>query len=93
MIGKIAAALHVVDSCPNALSPSILNGSRSDEADRMDRVEMARHHDARRLLFPGRARQQTIAATVSGPSCPAGAISDAPRPASDFDQAANAVED
>lgn len=92
MIGEIAAALHVVDSCPNALSPSILNGSRSMKpigwtvsrwlGTKMPGASCSPDERAsRRSLQPSPVQAARRAR-----------YPDAPRPASDFDQAANAVE-
>src|SRR5712691_1166430 len=64
VVGEIGPALHVVDA--RAEGAVALDPERQavDEAERVYRIEMAQHQDARRILTPGRSRHQMIAAAV-----------------------------
>jgi hypothetical protein len=64
MMGEIGAALHVVDPRTEGRVALDLERQAVDEAHRMHGVEMAENQNTRRVLSPGRARDQMIAAAV-----------------------------
>ena len=65
MIGEVRAALHVVDPGPERDVPVDRERQALDEAERMQRVEMAEDQDARLILSPRRAHEQMVAATIA----------------------------
>ena len=52
VIGEVGAALHVVDAGTEGAVALDPERQPFDEADRVDRIEMAQHQDARRVLAP-----------------------------------------
>ena len=63
--GKIGTALHVVDARTKSAIPLDLERQPRDKSHRMHRIVVAQHQDARRVLAPGGAHREVVAAAVA----------------------------
>ena len=64
-VGQISAALHVIDAGAERAVAVDPERQPLDESERVHGVEMAQHQNAGRVLAPGRARHQMVAAAVA----------------------------